>query len=1101
MSDIIFENTNEISNEDNENISISKEEEQKYIDEMKITYTYPEQTDKNIQMTLYKKPEFYYNRIQTKTELKTYEEIDKYRTETCKIKKGLREHQNMLANFINPNTPFTGILCFHGLGSGKTCVGIAIAETFKKQVKKYNTKIFILVPSVLSKEQWYQQVLVCTGDTYLNSDIIATDKQKKDAHLQVKEYYKIMTHSSFRGHVLGDRIVDDKINNKNIYKKNEEGEYERDISGNEISNLNNTVLIVDEIHNFIGNTYGEALKKIIKKSTNLKLVLLTATPMTNYADDIIELINYLRPNDDKIIKNKVFTDFDTSKLHFVEGGEQYLSDMIRGYVSYIRGGDPLMYATRVDMGENIDELLFTKIYKCPVSKFQSNMYTTMAVELKIDVDNPNIELISKMLSICNFVFPVVDKDNNNIIGTFGINGLLILLDQIENNNKTLTKLISDTFKIKLTDTLITKSLTHNTISGDILLMENLKNFSSKFYNCLINLNELVDGKKGAKNAFIYSNVVKIGIELFSEILNMNGYLEYQEDKNSYIIKNNTRCYFCGNIYKSHPTTHIFYPATYILITGKSRDETAEVIPEKSKLILDNVFNNISNKTGKYIKFVLGSKVMNEGINLKNIGEIHILDVSYNFKTIEQTIGRGIRWCSHYDVMSKDNVYPEVSTYKYVVSIPQQLTIEEELYKRSEQKYLLIKKVERILKENAIDCPLNYAANIIPSQVKKYENCIIPKNGDKYNPNYCPAECDFTKCDYECNDTKLNLTFYDKTKKIYKIINKDELDYSTFTRDLALTEIIFIKQHIKNMYIIKYLYTIEELKQKIKNIYTIDKRELYDDFFLYKAVDELIPITENDFNTFNDFVFDKYNRKGYLIYIDTYYIFQPFDEPESIPMYYRTTISNTINPEFSLFNYLKQNYGDILLKSNITNSTKTIDYIFDMNYYDSRNEYEIVGIIDNKNGEDLFKIRPKRNKNSIKKRDLGLPTLKGSVCWNSKTSNELNKISKQLNITNNTDNRKEICVNIQNKLLELEKHATGKNKLTYVMIPQNHKLYKFPYNLEDRKEYIIQKLKNHKLSFDKSKIVISNKDLLDEELTLIKYYNGQLINNSWVIDLN
>ena len=60
-------------------------------------------------------------------------------------------------------------------------------------------------------------------------------------------------------------------------------------------------------------------------------------------------------------------------------------------------------------------------------------------------------------------------------------------------------------------------------------IDNLKQFAVKFHTCLTYLNELVDGKRGAKNAFVYSNVVKIGIELFTEVLNMNGYLEYQDD--------------------------------------------------------------------------------------------------------------------------------------------------------------------------------------------------------------------------------------------------------------------------------------------------------------------------------------------------------------------------------------------------------------------------------------------------------------------------------------------------------------------------------------------------------------------------------------------
>ena len=45
-----------------------------------------------------------------------------------------------------------------------------------------------------------------------------------------------------------------------------------------------------------------------------------------------------------------------------------------------------------------------------------------------------------------------------------------------------------------------------------------------------------------------------------------------------------------------------------------------------------------------------------------------------------------------------------------------------------------------------------------------------------------------------------------------------------------------------------------------------------------------------FNNFSDTIFDKYNRTGYLIKRESYYIFQPFDENEDVPMYYRKTFN-------------------------------------------------------------------------------------------------------------------------------------------------------------------------------------------------------------------
>ena len=56
-----------------------------------------------------------------------------------------------------------------------------------------------------------------------------------------------------------------------------------------------------------GNEWGDSLKKIAASSENLKIILLTATPMKNLADDIISLVNFLRPPDDPIVRDKIFT--------------------------------------------------------------------------------------------------------------------------------------------------------------------------------------------------------------------------------------------------------------------------------------------------------------------------------------------------------------------------------------------------------------------------------------------------------------------------------------------------------------------------------------------------------------------------------------------------------------------------------------------------------------------------------------------------------------------------------------------------------------------------------------------------------------------------
>jgi hypothetical protein len=110
---------------------------------------------------------------------------------------------------------------------------------------------------------------------------------------------------------------------------------------------------------------------------------------------------------------------------------------------------------------------------------------------------------------------------------------------------------------------------------------------------------------------------------------------------------------------------------------------------------------------------------------------------------------------------------------------------------------------------------------------------------------------------------------------------------------------------------------------------------------------------------------------------------------------------------------------------------------------------------------VFKIRGKRQKKTTKKREIGLASMLGSVCATSKERHELVNIAKELGLATKPDEiRYDICEGIKDKLLFLEKYSTTKkkNKMTYVIVPSNHPKYKFPYNLEDRKDHIINGIK-------------------------------------------
>lgn len=1238
---------------DQDELNLNIDSTDKLIQQMKTDYAYPLPDDPNFQDKIFEKREFYYHKLNSRNEMKSYEDVKDYRDKLCSRKFALYEHQALLSNYINPDTPYKGVLICHGTGTGKcltkdqlvdlnnelvkiedvwskfksnitvtetkeegggewalpnstmmyvksldektgklvirpvkrlykqfinekinvvklengsvisitkqhklytergwsnniisaeyvltpavkskiytdfefvkiesvievdyndyvydleveehhnfiaqnilvsnTCVGIAIAEKFKQMVQKYGTKIYVLVSGPLVKENWKNELIKCTGDTYLaqqDATSMVTDAEKnklmKNAVNTAMQYYRFMSYRSFYRKVLGEKIRegvrtnDDKV--KTVYRKTKEGDFERDLAIDRIINLNNSVIIVDEAHHLTGNNYGEALMKIIRNSYNLKIILLSATPMKNLAEDIIGLLNYLRPIDNPVLRDKVFTTNKNYMMDFKQDGLEYLKKMATGYVSYLRGADPLTFAKRVEQGVIPKGLLFTPIVQCKMLQFQQTAYDEAVEEIEDTLDR-------KSASVANFAIPGLSPDKKKLIGLYGRKGIIEVKNQIKTHFEKLNKMIAEDI-LKIEDAqldMINIADNDKTITGEILKLENLKHFSIKFYTTLKNLNRLVNSDKGARTAFVYSNLVKVGIELFEEILRVNGYLEFNEDPSTYKISPNTVCYLCGKSYSEHKDVeislkkldHEYHPATFITVTGKSSEDVGDTIPEEKKYVLDNYFSQIQNKEGKYIKFVLGSKVMSEAISLKNVAEVHILDVYFNLGQVDQVIGRAIRGCSHYGLINDNYRYPEVLVYKYAVTLDPNkgLSSEEELYRKAEQKYIMIKKVERVLKEVAIDCPLLRNGNIFPEELSKYKGCVEPDKKTKDDQVICPALCDYVDCNYKCNGDKLNRVYYDEKTNDYKSLTKDELDYTTFTKALAKNEIEHVKNKVKELYRVKYVYTLDYIIKYVKKSYSKDKAKLFDEFFVYKALDELIPVSENDFNNFKDTVYDKYNRSGYIIYIDKYYIFQPFDQNEDVPMYYRSTYNKQIDTNLTLYNYLKSSdkfkeVKDKTKKKSVGKEQVMTNYTFNTDYYDKRPEYKYVGIIDKESSRrknkavdeliDVFKIREKRNKILEKKRGTGIPSFKGAVCT-SKEKEYGEKVAKLLNIKfNKADKREQICELIKEKMLFLERYSTGKDKMTYIMVPDNHKSLPFPLNVEDRVDDILAKIKD------------------------------------------
>ena len=164
--------------------------------------------------------------------------------------------------------------------------------------------------------------------------------------------------------------------------------------------------------------------------------------MKNLADDIISLINFLRPPNDPIVRDKIFTMEKNYTMKFKPGGEEYLEKKVNGYISYFRGNIPYTFAERVDIGKIPKELLFTPVVKCMMEPISIKTYS----KAKKDFDDALDRAAS---SAANFAVPIMNKEKNKIIGSYSSDGINKLLSQLNSDRNVLINLINkELFKNK-----------------------------------------------------------------------------------------------------------------------------------------------------------------------------------------------------------------------------------------------------------------------------------------------------------------------------------------------------------------------------------------------------------------------------------------------------------------------------------------------------------------------------------------------------------------------------------------------------------------------------------------------------------------------------
>lgn len=135
--------------------------------------------------------------------------------------------------------------------------------------------------------------------------------------------------------------------------------------------------------------------------------------------------------------------------------------------------------------------------------------------------------------------------------------------------------------------------------------------------------DLIIKQKGSKH-IVYSSFVKQGIALVAAALEAQGWVNIKD---------------LGYNKDDVPESQQY--KVYAMWDGKTRDI------EKQKI--KALANDRDNRFGKYVRVILGSPSMKEGVSFKHVQHMHILDPVWNVSAKDQVEGRAIRFCSHVDM--------------------------------------------------------------------------------------------------------------------------------------------------------------------------------------------------------------------------------------------------------------------------------------------------------------------------------------------------------------------------------------------------------------------------------------------------------------------
>lgn len=621
------------------------------------------------------------------------------------LKFELRKYQEFASQYLDYRSPYTNILIYHGLGSGKTVTSINMYNVLYDYTPAWN--VYVLIPARLRYDPWMKDL-----KRWLD----------KDEYQDRYENIKFVHYDS----PLADRDFLNAIRDSDTSKK--------------------SFYIIDEAHNFISNVYsnittrkGKRAQVIYdhilqeqKESESVRIMLLSGTPAINNPFELALMYNLLRPGifprSENEFNNLYITSLNYRTLN--SSRKNMFQRRIMGLTSYYYGATPDLYASKTIHSVNLEMSPYHELVYENFERYEKMLQQKKRKQRGSSGGDEMYKSYTRQAS--NFVFPKMTEDmtgdNRPRPGNFRLS--TEEAEKVREGKKKLKfseEKLTDvgqyaaamdeyvsTFENYIMEKAEEDRKTGHTIEDD------LASYLAKYPGRFKKFHRKVEKKSSLYQALydsspkmlaivftmqaspgpviIYSNYVRMeGLELLRVYLGVFGY-QSRDPNLDPEVKGKYYGEFHGGIKDK-----------------QMRDKIRQI------------YNVSGNKDGSVMKAMLISPSGTEGISLSNVRQIHIMEPYWTEVRMTQIIGRGVRQCSHKDLPMEDR---HVDVYRYKLVRKNGLTTTDQyIEEKAKEKDQLIESFLEAMREVSVDCQLFRSHNMMTKEYKCFqfdENTLFSK---------------------------------------------------------------------------------------------------------------------------------------------------------------------------------------------------------------------------------------------------------------------------------------------------------------------------------------------------------------------------------------